>query len=403
VSGVGLAEALERAAEALPAQADAIRPANGDPARLLELAGAAGAAAVLAWLLEHEPADGAELAEAFAEDPERGSAALLAVAEPALSKSGRKALRRARHQLRSRGLEVPEPERTGGVATLPPVEEPFEQAALSPLDPRGACAAFLVTSSPGGGTRLFELVLDEARGVLDLRVYAPSRSQARKLLKSFTASERFPAVAVPADALRALVARCAQAHPASRPPPRAFSEWRAQLAAPAAGARTPGELAREALGAQAEPARVRRAAEQVRAGALGPWPPAPELLQPLADRLLEVARGTIIVSGARRREELDRVLEEALAGLFAAPFAAQTAARFEEAAFWLWQRGREEEARDALAAAAAFRAGEPRENPVAKAMIEAILAPVFAKAEEAIRAEEGATRLVQPPSGGGAR
>ena len=39
-SGVGLPEALERAASALPAEADAIRPANGDPAQLLDLLGA---------------------------------------------------------------------------------------------------------------------------------------------------------------------------------------------------------------------------------------------------------------------------------------------------------------------------------------------------------------------------
>ena len=121
LSGVGLPEALERAASALPADADAIRPANGDPARLLELLDAEAAARVLRWLLTNEPADGAELAGAWAEDPEAGLAALLRVTEERLPKAGRKALRRAHHRLRSRGVELPEaePAQRGGHASSP--------------------------------------------------------------------------------------------------------------------------------------------------------------------------------------------------------------------------------------------------------------------------------------------
>ena len=91
-SGVGLPEALERAASALPAEADAIRPANGDPAQLLDLLGTERAAAVLRWLLEEEPADATELVTAWADDPEHGAEAVLAVAEEGLAKAARKAL-----------------------------------------------------------------------------------------------------------------------------------------------------------------------------------------------------------------------------------------------------------------------------------------------------------------------
>ena len=80
-AGIGLPEALERAAEALASDADAIRPANGDPTRLLELLDADAATRVLAWLLANEPAEGAELAEAWADDAERGAPPLLAVSE----------------------------------------------------------------------------------------------------------------------------------------------------------------------------------------------------------------------------------------------------------------------------------------------------------------------------------
>jgi hypothetical protein len=50
---IGLPEALERAASALPGAADAIRPANGDPDQLARTLGAEDASAGLAWLLEN--------------------------------------------------------------------------------------------------------------------------------------------------------------------------------------------------------------------------------------------------------------------------------------------------------------------------------------------------------------
>ena len=48
---MSLATALERAAEALPSEADVIRPANGDPDRLLAGLSAEGAVRVLVSLL----------------------------------------------------------------------------------------------------------------------------------------------------------------------------------------------------------------------------------------------------------------------------------------------------------------------------------------------------------------
>lgn len=403
-AGVGLAEALERAAAALPAEADAIRPANGDPVRLLELLDAAAATRVLGWLLAHEPEDGAELAAAWAEDPQAGAAPVLAVDEAGLPKAGRKALRRVRHQLRSRGVAVSGSPPQQVVATLPRVEERLDEALLSPLDPRGTRAAFLVGSHPSGGARMFEVLLDELRGVVETRVYNVGRSQLRRFVRSFTQRDEFPAVSAPPDAVRALIGRIAAAQPADRPLPRGFVEWRGQLTDAPQAARTPGEIVRaELTGVQAEPSLLRRVAEQVRAHALGPWPPPADALHGLAERLGEAARGQVILSGAQRRQQLDAVLDEALDELFAEPFGAQTAARFEETAYWSWRRGREEDARACLAAAGAFREGSARDNPVARAMIEVVMAPVLAKLEEEIAEEQQGAARVAPAGRGAAR
>ena len=62
---MSLPEALEAAADALRGDADAIRPANGDPVRLLSSLDPDAAARVLGWVLVHRPEDGAELADAW--------------------------------------------------------------------------------------------------------------------------------------------------------------------------------------------------------------------------------------------------------------------------------------------------------------------------------------------------
>jgi hypothetical protein len=276
------------------------------------------------------------------------------------------------------------------------VEEGLDEALLSSLDPRGACAAYLVRSHPSGGVRFFELMLDEDRGVLECHVYNTGRSKARRFLRDFKQREGFAAVPAPPLAVRALVRRIAAQQPPDRQLPRGFSEWHGQLVDAPEGAPTPGELARAELGSEPEPAALRRAAELVSGAEAGPWPPAPEVLQPLAERLGEVTRGAVVVSEALRRERAEQVLESGLEEIFAEPFSSHTAARFEETAYVFWKRNREDDARACLAAAAAFRAGGAKENPVAKAMVEVVLAPVLEKLEEEIREDEQKSRIVTP-------
>jgi hypothetical protein len=393
--GVGLPEALERAASALPAEADAIRPANGDPTRLLDLLAADAAARVLRWLLDNEPADGADLVREWTDDPERGAQALLRVAEDGLPKTARKTLRRAHHRLRSQGLEVPQAAPEPTLAKLPPVEEALDQAIVAPLDPSGSRAVYLVASHPSGGARLFELLLDESRGVLECRVYSAGRGKIRRFLKEFGQGGPSAALEAPPAAVRALVSRVAARQPVDRPAPRAFTEWRAQVADAPEGERTPGELARAALGDEHDAGALRRAAELVRKGEIGPWPTSTEGLAAVADRLGEVVRGAVIVSGAQRREQVERVLDDALRELFAEPFGEHTAARFEETAFVFWKREGEEHARACLAAACAFRQEDPASNPVARAMLEIVLAPVLQELEGEIQEDESKSRLVQ--------
>jgi len=394
--GLGLPEALERAASALREHARAIRPANGDPSRLLEGLGPEAGALVLAWLLEHEPVDAEELAAAWAEDEAAGREALRRVEGGALPKGAQKILRRVLHRLRSRGVEVPAPEPAPVVAKLPPIEDTLSASLLSPIDPRGTRAVYLVEPHPSGGARMFELLVDAERGAVAFEVYQAGRSQVRRFLRGIRGQERFPALPAPRASIAAWLARALAAHPADRPLPNGLADWRAELCAAPEGTATPGELAAAALGADATPEGLRRAVELVRGRELGPWPPAAELLEPLAQRLLEAGKGQIIASAAARRDQVARAVDEAAASIYLGPRAERCADLLRESAWVFWQTGREDDARAALAAAEVMAAGPAAAAEVSRALLEAALAPVLERVEQDLASEDDRSRLVKP-------
>jgi hypothetical protein len=392
---MSLPDALERAAGAFPADADAIRPANGDPMQLLSTLDEQAAGRVLAWVLAHESEDGAELALAWGEHAS-GLAPLQSVDESRLPKAARKALRRALHLLRSRGVEVGDAAPQAVVARLPDLGDKLEIAFVSAHDPRGSRILHLVESSPGGGARLFELMLDEVQGVLGFEVYSAGRSRVRRFLKGVLQQGDFPSVETPPAAARALIARIAVEQGEERPAPRSFSEWRARLTAGAEDGQTPGEQARAALGDELGPSLLERAVELVKAGVVGPWPPPGPGLERFADQLKQQAEGRIIVSGAQRREQLEALLAEAAGELYAGRFGEQTAMRFREASYVLWRSDRVEEARACLAAARATLETTPAENPVVRALLEIPLGSLLAELSEGEAGEEEPSLLVKP-------
>ncbi|MEE8507485.1 MAG: hypothetical protein V3T07_00345 [Myxococcota bacterium] len=402
-AGVGLPEALERAAEALSDLAGGVRPANGDPVQLLELLDAEAAAVVLEWLLRHEPEAGEELATAWAEDPESGLGPLGRIAPESLPKSSRRALRRVLHRLRSRGIELTGDRPESVVAKLPSLADDLSAAVVSALDPRGARLAYLVESHPSGGARLFNVALDDTRGVMEFDVYSTGRSKARKFLRELHDDARMPAVAVPPESVRALIDRIASGQPADRPLPQGYSEWRSRVAVAPEGASTPGELVRRLLGDGGGD--LDRAVALIRSRAIGPWPPDVPLLNDVAKQLGEVGESRIVVSGVSRRRQTDAVLDEGLKRIFSESFSAITSRRFEETAYVIWKHDRygrqgkmdgDGSARDCLAAARAFAEKAPTDNPVARAMLEVLLEPALRKLDREAKSEDDPSLLVKP-------
>ncbi len=394
---MSLPEALERAATALPEDADRIRPANGDPAQLLEHLDIQAAARVLSWLLTHEPDHGAQLALGFAETS-AGAGPLGSVSEKELPKTGRKALRRALHTLRSRGIAttaratVAEPV----VARLPDLEESFSRGYVCPLDPKGAQLVYLVEPNPAGGARLFEIVLDDSRGITQFEVYTAGRSRMRGFLKDIARREHFAAVETDPAAVRARVALVLRNQPEDRPLPRGFSEWRGRFGDGAAQHPTPGGETRSEIGDEPTPERLGRVVEMIEKRELGPWPPAQDRIAAVGERLLEQAEGRVIVSSSARRERLEAALDTAVSEIYTSTFCEQTATRFRESAFLLWKAGRAEEAGACLAAARALVEGGAAQREVAGALLEVSLHPILESLRAADEEPDETSLLVKP-------
>lgn len=390
---MSLASALEAAAAARPELEDAIRPANGDPERLLDGLAADAAPGLLAWLLANELEAGEELLAEWV-DSDRGVAAVLATPDADLPKAARKELRRARHQLRGRGFAAPEKAPAPTVSRLPAVKDDLESAAVSGLDPLGACLVYLVERNPSGGARLFELAVSETRGVFDARVYAAGRSKVRGFLREVAGRSDTPAVDADADAVRSLIARASAAHPADRPVPAEFREWRSHVVGDAAAA-TPAEQVGSEL-APAESGNPEAVRERIAAGLLGPWADG-EVLQRAAEKIRELGESRILVTPAQRQAQADQILQAAAEEAYGGERAAATAACFRHSAYVAWKRGEEAAARELLGAAESFVARAPAENPLARALLERPLAAMLEKLTAEPPQEQEESNLIVTP------
>jgi hypothetical protein len=388
---MSLATALDAAASALPEHEDLIRPANGDALRVLASATPEAAQRVLAWMLSERPNDADELVAEWLGE-ERGRAALIALREEQLTKAGRKALRRWLHRLRSAGVPVPKPV-PPAVAKLARVEEQIRGAYLSAIDPAGLRMAFFLEPHPNGGVRVFEVVFDDARGVVEFRVLQAARGNARRFLEDLAAENQTGAAELDAASVRAAVAFAAQRQPKDRPAPRGFAEWRSHVAASAPGAKLPGEIAEAALGANLSRDDLSAAVKLVSEGRVGPWPPPRERVLPILERVRADLASPLVVSGATKAERMEDRLREALADVYDADAAAIAAHRFRESAFSFWRSGDEAAARACLAAAREFAAAQPADNPVARALLGRVLRPAF---DALLREAEGAGAAASP-------
>ncbi len=394
---MSLPECLERAASELSPLADRIRPANGDPRRLLDLLAPtkspADAARVLAWVLAADAAAGEELLEAWSGFPE-AAAVLAAVPENEVPKAGRKLLRRALHRLRAQGVAVsPAPSAAPApapVRRLAPTADRWQAAHLSAPDFRGTRMGYLVDDHPAGGARLFEIRFDPARGILDFKLYNAGRSKVRGFLKSLTAGTNQRLFEVDHAALCALVRRASLAQPADRALPTFFVEWRSRLFSEAAEqAPTPGELARQALGSAADRAASReRVLADLAAGRLGPWPPPTGWVGEQMERAQKSVEG---LTGPARRTAIETWIADVTRALAETTDRSALGDQLAEWAWIEWQREELERARALLAVSAELAGadGDETHQALARARIDTVFGPFLRALENEAQKQTG--------------
>lgn len=392
-NAMSLPESLERAATELPDLADDIRPANGDPHRLLDELAADAAGRLLTWLLDQASADAEELVDAWGERDE-GVAILLATTGEGVAKKGRKVLRRAHHRLRSQGVSV-------AAAAAAPTEkrtvvsggDRWQAAHVSAPDFRGARMGYLVDSHPSSGARLFEIRFDEGRGLLDFKVYNAGRSKVRGFLKSLTENSGRRLFEVDRDALRALVWRAARAQPVDRPLPTAFVEYRGRLFPDELEKQaTPGELAAKALSAAALDDAMPAITERVRKGELGPWPPTSAWVGDWMDKGRDAVDG---LEGEARGAKIDGWIEEVAAALSTDTDQGLLARHLAELAWIQSESGEAGEAAQLLAVSAAIGKDADAVAGLGRARVESLFEPFLASLRIV---EEDA--LAEPVGGG---
>lgn len=374
---MSLPESLERAATELTELADKIRPANGDPHRLLDELAADEAGQLLAWMLDQATDDAVELVEEWGES-DAGVELLLGVSDAGVSKAGRKLLRKAKHRLRSQGIavEAAAPPATRVKKSVMASGDKWQVAHVSSPDFRGARMGYIVESHPSGGARLFEIRFDEGRGLLDFKIYNAGRSKVRGFLKSLTENSGRRLFEVDRDALRALIWRASQAQPTDRPLPTSYIEWRTRLFSDELErVQTPGDQIRKALGEGDLPSALVALAGEVKAGRLGPWPPQTSWVGDWMDKGRDAVDG---LEGEPRATAIDTWIEDVTNALDVDSDQALIGRHLDELAWVKSQEGDEDGAKAMLAVSGALESDAEVSKAFTRARVESLFEPYLA-------------------------
>jgi hypothetical protein len=185
-------------------------------------------------------------------------------------------------------------------------------------------------------------------------------------------------------ALCALVRRASLAQPVDRALPTFFVEWRSRLFSEAVELDpTPGELARAALGAATDRVKSRELVlTDLRAGRIGPWPPATAWV---AERMERAQKSLDELEGDARSQAIEAWLAAVTRELADATDGRELADQLAEWAWVEWQREDLDRARallavsDELAGSPDGSAMEPEavegQRALARARVEAVFGP----------------------------
>jgi len=307
---------------------------------------------------------------------------LAALAAAGLSKRGAKALRRARHRLRNRGIEVPEPQ---GAGTVERGREREPSSLLTDVDATGSRILLLVRSADEGVdvAEAREHVLD---GLVALRQSELSRREYREQVERGLTARGVPHIEIDYASARDLLVRARERARAAGRADAAQAYGEAMIRFPRGGG-SPRPGARAQLGAPdlaADRPALREAVRLHELDEFRTWAIAPEALDRLFLKLQEVEQSPLYINEAQKVEQRAAMIRRAAEESFDEPVRELHAARLEAMADYLLWSDREAEAWLALVAAThlADRSQDVIENPFVMSMVDKLLPKVGAAAGE---------------------
>ena len=255
-------------------------------------------------------------------------------------KGVRKLARAALHRLRATGarIEVPRGERSQSVLQ-PVVDVEVEPARLSAPDPIGYRMGLVALRSMGAGA-LYHVGFSDTEGVLALEVFQGRWRDVREGLREWVREAAEGSVmAVPPAELAELVRRVELSSGRAAPPPDVSSEELAELVRHAGGL-TPGERARQTLGARMVGLSVADAQAtldlRLDSGAVAPWVFGGAEFEAFARELLSIERSPLVLSASQQRERESERIEKFAESFFGAHRRRCLSERLEEmGAAWL--------------------------------------------------------------------
>lgn len=317
----------------------------------------------------------AALLEALGEIGGEGTASrLAAVVEATADHSRSKALRRALHRLRERGIVVPTMPPPGSFRMAP---GPDIEGFVTAIDGRGDRAMWFLRPKPTEGTLLISVHVNEPRGVTAVRIAGDVTRKQIRQTRHALAHEGGWAL-VPAD-WRLLDALCVEAHErrASPTPDTDYLRVRSRLTE--APPLPPRELASARVSVPtAEETRELLAASDKLLGEpeFRAWQPEPGALAPFAAEVESVRESPLVLSPLQQQERLRSVLARATAALYPPAAAARW---LQGTAYVLAETGRPAAAAMALAIseATATRPDASAEIPFFAALVQRNLAALL--------------------------
>lgn len=280
----------------------------------------------------------------------------LRAAEQVADRARRKSVRRVLHRLRSRGIDVGTVRRSGPRSALRPAAREAGHAFSTFIDPEGQRLVFLVVPVRGGA-RVYELLLSDRRGILQLDRVEGTRRDARRLERDLRRGDG--SFEVPVGAALALIAeaRAREGGVAAGVDPVALAQL---LSEAKSDGRLPGTLARERLAGRDLPDQRAETVlrERLESGRLAPWLPANLIIEDARREVGQAREGMLVLSEVQRRERDRTVLARHAERAFDRETRTRVARRLEESAWGLLDRRDEEGALAALCAADRVHGGD---------------------------------------------